>query len=70
MQMHVAGAGPVGLMLTALLQPMERLPVVMAATKYGSGCVRSHAAWAETDELRVVERSFPEQRLPAIREAA
>ena len=37
MQMHVAGAGPVGLMLTALLQPMERLPVVMAATKYGSG---------------------------------
>ena len=25
--MHVVGAGPVGLMLTALLQPLERLPV-------------------------------------------
>ena len=25
--MHVVGAGPVGLMLTALLQPMERLSV-------------------------------------------
>src|SRR6186997_728379 len=27
MQVHVVGAGPVGLMLTALLQPVERLPV-------------------------------------------
>ena len=27
MQVHVVGAGPVGLMLTALLQPMEGLPV-------------------------------------------